>query len=291
MMGKINAPQSVSFRKRKNGDLISRIEKRIFRTFLFFLWLVLPIMGIGTFVLGIIGLFYYLTEQTVPGLLVGLFFIPAGGFFIGWSFSLLAPLLGYYVFEIDLRYAGKRKKYDPKKILLELSQNYGCNVVIVDNKQGWMRLYGIGEKMVLEIGLHKEDGDRIFHMIDPANRIETDTIMPLTDDMPVMLENNFHEFLPVRKSRVITQEQARVFLEKLYECKDLEEAMTGLAFTDTTQENRRLVEADAYIVPEVPTDDPPSRKKKYIAWIQERKERAEHAMKVMQSMDEGGNDL
>ena len=111
-MGKINAPQSVSFRKRKNGDLISRIEKRIFRTFLFFLWLVLPIMGIGTFVLGIIGLFYYLTEQTVPGLLVGLFFIPAGGFFIGWSFSLLAPLLGYYVFKIDLRYAGKRKKYE-----------------------------------------------------------------------------------------------------------------------------------------------------------------------------------
>ncbi|MCR5129462.1 MAG: hypothetical protein K6B69_15340 [Lachnospiraceae bacterium] len=290
-MGKIDVSRNAPFRSRKDVDLFSWIEKIILRTILFFTWLVLLVMGIGVFVLGIIGLFYFLREQSVPGMAAGLFFIPGGGLFIGWTLSLLGPLFGYFAFKIDLRYAAKRKKYDPQKVIRELAQNYRCNVVLINNEQGWMRLYGIGEEFVLEIGIHKDDGDRIFHMIDPANRIETDTIMPLTDDIPVMIKNNFHEYYAVRKSRVITQRLACVFLEKLYECKDLEKAMTGMAFIDTTKETRRLIEEDAYLVPEVPVDDPPGRQKKYIAWIQSRKECAEHAMKVMQSMDEGGNDL
>ena len=68
----------------------------------------------------------------------------------------------------------------------------------------------------------------------------------------------------------------------LYETQSLSATAASLTFTDTTEETKRLIENDAYIIPAVPLVFPKKQKDKERA-IKEKEEREIRAMQVLRS--------
>ena len=265
--------------------MMERAEITIVKLLKILAWIFMPVSGIGVLIIGCNGIYYFLTEKSVIALFVGSALIPFGGAFFVFSLYLLKLLLGFFNISIPLEYAGRRKRYDPQKLIDELADNLSCNVLVMFNVKGWMRIYGKEESLITEVGVYCEHGYQTFHMIDPAKTKVTNSVMPEADDTPVVIENTYHECFPTRASRIVGKKDVFEFLNKLYECKDFRKAMEGFAFTETTEETQRLVKKNLYVLPQVPLENHFLREKTRNAWEQKQKERAECAILEMKKMD------
>ena len=194
-----------------------------------------------------------------------------------WS-CLGKNLMGDHSCRVPISIAGQQKKYAPENLLGKLKGNRS-NVILLKSKQGQVRIYGNGETHVLEIRTGKRNDIKVFHMINT----DTDSIVPVTDDTPTVIENKWYEKFPVRKNWLVNEEAIGAFLRKLYMSQDMQEAMEGFSFEDSTAEINRLIEEDAYIVPEIPVDWPVGGINSNIgqAWMRRKEERLQRALKLM----------
>ena len=180
---------------------------------------------------------------------------------------------------VPLRIAGKWKKYDPQYLLDKLNDKRS-NVILVKNKQGQVRIYGSGDKHVLEVRIGKAEKVKYFHL----TQVDTDSIVPVSYATPVVIENKWNEKFPAREQWLVEEHSIVAFLTKLYICKDINEAMNDFSFCDTTEEIGRLMEDDAYIIPEIPVDWPAGGIQSNMgqAWLRRKEARLNQALKILE---------
>ena len=256
-----------------------RIIKAFVRLFVNVVW-----VG-GTCILSILFIFLeilfisMLTDVSSLGTAVftgiGIFVI--GMFIAVWN-DLRKNIIGDHSCYLPINIAGKKEKYSPEKLLRKLKNNRS-NVVLLKSKQGQVRIYGRGNTHVLEIRMGKEDDLTVFHMINTY----TDSIMPVTDNTPTVIKNKWYEKFPVRKHWLVDGEVIVAFLTKLYINQDIQTAMEGFSFEDTTEEINRLIKNDAYIVPEIPVDWPVGGINSNMgqAWMRRKEARVQRALEVL----------
>ncbi|MCR5129460.1 MAG: hypothetical protein K6B69_15330 [Lachnospiraceae bacterium] len=128
---------------------------------------------------------------------------------------------------------------------------YGSyNVVLIRDKSGWTRIYGSVDVLIVEIGLRKKKDFEIFHMTDPEI---TDTVIPFTDEKEekaLILRNPYSERFVVKEKWMVSEQRVCDFLNGLYETQEIEKAMQGFDFEDTTELVHRLIDKKCYVVPD-----------------------------------------
>ena len=204
--------------------------------------------------------------------------------------SVLAPLFyvwiclgkflrGDHSCRVPFSIAGKWNKYDPQYLLDKLNDKRS-NVILLKNKLGQVRIYGSGDKHVLEVRIGKAEKVKYFHL----TQVDADSIVPVSDTTPVVIENKWNEKFPAREQWLVEEHSIVAFLTKLYICKDLNEAMNDFSFCDTTEEVNKLIEADAYIVPEIPVDWPVGGLQSNMgqAWLRRKEVRLQRALKILE---------
>ena len=262
--------------KYENAD---RIIKHFLKVFVSVLWFGILCLLLIPYV--IFGFALYTTLTGKELLTSSVFSMSAifgmGLFLFVWIF-LRKTIMGDRSCYVPISTAEKRKKYSPEKLLGKLKDSRS-NVILLKSKQGQVRIYGSGDTQVLEIRKGKKDDLKIFHMINT----DTDSIVPVTDNTPTVIENKWHEKFPVRKHWLVNEEDITAFLMKLYTDKDLQAAMEGFSFEDTTEEINNLTENDAYIVPEIPVDWPAGGIKSNMgqAWMRRKEARVQRALEVL----------
>ncbi len=234
----------------------------------------------------------------ISGGLCGLFFAVAGTIFVisaiakgdaeegGLFFAVLISLLGIgfliaviytkillsdddLSLQIDLSVDGKGKKYNPQRVVRYLSNQHN-NVAIVKTDQGIVRMYSAGQVFVVEITISAESDFKTYHMTDPS----------VTDESVTVIQNIVLEKIPVRKNRLVSADQSLAFLCRLYDGQALQNAMKDFVFVDSSDETRRLVKADAYIVPGIPVDLPGKNEDSRV-WMQRKEDKLKRALKVL----------
>lgn len=173
--------------------------------------------------------------------------------------------------QIDLCSDSKRKKYNPQRVVYYLSNQHN-NVAIIKTDHGLVRMFSAGKLFVVEVSFSTESDLQTFHMTDPA----------VTDESVTVIQNIVLEKIPVRKNRLVRADQAQTFLSSLYEGADLQSAMKDFSFVDTSEETRRLMTSDAYIVPAIPIDLP-KKNEDSKAWMQRKEDKLTRALSVMNS--------
>ena len=237
--------------------------------FLCFLWF--PVVGAGIHLYAIAnGKGFPIIAVFEMSVLVPLFYV--------WI-CLGKFLRGDHSCRVPLRIAGKWGKYDPQYLLDKLNGNRS-NVILVKNKQGQVRIYGSVYKHVLEVRIGKAEKVKYFHL----TQVDTDSIVPVSYATPVVIDNKWYEKFPAREQWLVGEQSIVAFLTKLYICKDLNEAMNDFSFCDTTEEIGRLMEDDAYIVPEIPVDWPAGGIQSNMgqAWLRRKDARLKMALKILQ---------
>ena len=153
------------------------------------------------------------------------------------------------------KHISTRIKYAPERLAKRLANNR-CNVILLSNKaKNWqVQIYGDGEKHVVEVRIAENDDLKTYHMINSEPVVDETTIMPVSDDSVVILWNKWFERFPVRGSWVVNNEQIIAFLQKFYECRDLQETMKCFSFENTTELTKKLIENEAYVIPQNPVD-------------------------------------
>ena len=216
------------------------------------------------------------------------FFIIGGitvtlGFTLYSLVLLLKWIMGNRSFSIPLSIVKMSSLYAPEKMMEKLKNNR-CNVLYVKTGQGRVKIYGNGDTHVLEIQLYAAQGRNYYHMIDP----DPDSIILVSDDTPTVLNNKWHELLPVRNSWLMTEEKICAFLRKLYESKDIKSVMENFSFTDSTGETQRLIDVGAYIIPSVPVDWPLGGLQSNMGreWMQRKEDKAKLAMDILSNYPE-----
>ena len=186
--------------------------------------------------------------------------------------------MGDYSYIVPIGIAGKEKKYDPKYVLKRLNR-MRSNVILLTNNQEQVRIYGCGNEHVLEIRIGEEEDAKYFHL----TQVDTDSIVPVSDKTPTLIENKWCETFPVRSQWLVDEETIISFLQKLYSRKDIQAAMDGFSFEDSTEETNKLIKADAYIVPKIPVDRPiGGRESKMVqAWLRRKEARLKRALDVL----------
>lgn len=221
------------------------------------------------------------TELPVPNGLAwatsGIIVLVAGVILYGWI-HLRKPLMGDYSYYVPINIAGKREKYEPKYVLSRLNDTRS-NVILLKNKEGQVRIYGCGNEHVLEIQTGEEEDARYFHL----TQMDTDSIVPVSDKTPTSIENKWCETFPVRSQWLVDEETIISFLQKLYSCKDIQAAMDGFSFEDSTEETNILIKADAYIVPKIPVNRliGGGKSKMGQAWLRRKEARVQHALDIL----------
>ena len=68
-----------------------------------------------------------------------------------------------------------------------------------------------------------------------------------------------------------------------YESKDLQAAMEKFSFAESTEVTKKLIEADAYIIPEVPVDRPVGGLQSNMGaeWMRKKEERVQRALDIL----------
>ena len=261
---------------------ISIVIKCIVNTIKFLFWLVI----FGLFMIVLIGI----GPMFGSGLRSGDFFesVVLGAMLLvhimvtcSWA-RFLKMLMGNYSCSVPIGIAKGQRKYAPEKILAKLRNNRR-NVIYLKNKQGMVQIYGAGEAHVLEVAVGDGDDFQVFHMIDYDPEADETTIMPLTDETTTIVENRWHEKFPVRKCWLVNEDRICDFLRKLYECKDLQAAMEGVSFAESTEETKKLISANAYIIPEVPVDWPVGGIKSNMGaeWMRKKDKRVKRALEIL----------
>ena len=174
-------------------------------------------------------------------------------------------------FRVDVSRAKGKKKYDAKRLVNHIERCHN-NVLLFNTDDGQMRVFGGRDKLIAEIFIQHQDGFKTYHLADPS----------VSDEEPVILGNIFLERFPVRMNRLNKKESVIKAIGMLYETQSLSATAASLTFTDTTEETKRLIENDAYIIPAVPLVFPKKQKDKERA-IKEKEEREIRAMQVLRS--------
>ncbi len=174
-------------------------------------------------------------------------------------------------FKIDVSRAKDRRKYDAKRLVNHIERCHN-NVLLFNNDEGQMRVFGGRDKLIAEIFIKQQDGIKTYHLTDPS----------VTDESPVIFGNIFLERIPVRMNRINKKEPVIKAIETLYETQSLAQTAALLPFTDTTEETKILIENDAYIIPAVPLVFPKKQKDRDRA-VKEKEERENRAMQVLRS--------
>ncbi len=269
--------------KKHQYETIASIIKSFTRIFLFLLWFgILCLLSILLVMSGTV-LCLMSIKESLPGAVFalgtsGVTIFVAGALLYGWI-CLRRPLMGDHSCNVPIDIAGNLKKYDPQYLLGRLNDKLS-NVILLKNKQGQVRIYGIGNEYVLEIRSVKEEGERYYHLM----QLDTDSVIPVLDDTPIVIENKWNERFPVRKQWLVDKETISAFLQKLYSCKDISAAMDVFSYGDTTEEIIKLMEADAYIVPEIPVDWPVGGLQSNMgqAWLRRKEVRLQRALKILE---------
>ncbi len=257
--------------------------KFILKVFVFVMWFgILCLLSILLVMSGTI-LCLMSIKESLPGAVFalgtsGVTIFVAGALLYGWI-CLRKPLMGDYSCYVPIKITGKWRKYDPQYLLGRLNDKRS-NVILLKNKQGQVRIYGSGNEYVLEIRSVKEEGERYYHLM----QLDTDSVVPVLDDTPIVIENKWNEKFPVRKQWLVDKETISAFLQKLYSYKDIPAAMDGFSYGDTTEEIIKLMEADAYIVPEIPVDWPVGGLQSNMgqAWLRRKEVRIQRALKILE---------
>lgn len=173
-------------------------------------------------------------------------------------------------FKVDVSRAKGRRKYDAKRLVNHIERCHN-NVLLFNTDEGQMRVFGGRDKLIAEIFIQQQDGIKTYHLTDPS----------VTDESPVIFGNVFLERIPVRMNRINKKEPVIKATETLYETQSLAATAASLTFTDTTEETKRLIEKDAYIIPSVPLEIP--KKKDRDRVNREKEERENRAMQVLRS--------
>ena len=173
-------------------------------------------------------------------------------------------------FKVDVSRAKGRRKYDAKRLVNHIERCHN-NVLLFNTDEGQMRVFGGRDKLIAEIFIQQQDGIKTYHLTDPS----------VTDESPVIFGNIFLERIPVRMNRINKKEPVIKAIETLYETQSLAATAASLTFTDTTEETKRLIEKDAYIIPSVPLEIP--KKKDRDRVNREKEERENRAMQVLRS--------
>ena len=174
-------------------------------------------------------------------------------------------------FNVDVTRAKGMKKYNADRLINHIGKCRN-NVLLFNTDEGQMRVFGAGDNLITEIFISEQDGFKTYHLTDPS----------VNDEAPVILSTIFFERFPVRKNRLNKKEPVIKAIETLYETQSLAKTAALLPFTDTTEETKRLIENDAYIIPAVPLVFPKKQKDRDRA-IKEKEERENRAMQVLRS--------
>ena len=194
----------------------------------------------------------------------------------------LGILMGDHSYSVTVSDEKDCKKYAPKKILAKLKNNRR-NVIYLKNDQWQVQIYGAGETHVLEIKIENNNDFQVFHMIDYDQGADETAIMPVADETTTIIENRWHERFPVRKCWLVKETEICSFLQRLYECKDLQAVLKEFAFSENTGEIQKLIAADAYIIPGVPVDWPVGviRRNMRAEWMRKKEERVQRALDIL----------
>lgn len=168
-------------------------------------------------------------------------------------------------FKVDIHRAKGRKRYDANRLVNFLERSHN-NVLLFNSDEGQMRVYGCKGKLIVEICIEDEEGMVTYQLTNPNE----------TDEGLVIVGNIFLERFPVWKNRIVSKEMAVKAIETLYDKQNLKETADSLSVVNTTEETRRLIVRDAYILPEVPFIIPkkPEDRDKRIKEKEEREKRA-----------------
>ncbi len=263
----------------KKYETTEKILKFILRFFPFLLWL----GGVG-----LLGLPYLL----IGAIIVASF--AAGALHLPDLFSViiittvLLITYGWFCFgkflrgdrscRIPVKIAERLEIYSSENLLRRLRNNRN-NVVVLKSKQWQIRIFGSGEARILEILMGTKDEMRYFHLTNA----DPESIVPVTDNAPVVIGNKWHERFPVRNNWIVDDGKIGAFLTKLYSFDELEFVMEGFVFEDSTEEVNKLIEADAYIVPKIPVDRPVGGIQSDLgqSWLRRKEVRLQRALNIM----------
>ena len=234
----------------------------------FIIWFLATAMIFVPFIVVVCGLFVHVI-CLILGKDDGMEMLSLGSAFLGFTFlsNIWVMHSNQWIFrcfdeDIPWEESGKlfkhistRIKYAPERLAKRLANNR-CNVILLSDKaKNWqVRIYGGGEKHVVEVRIGEKDDLQTYHMIDLDPIVDETSIMPVTDNSVVSIENKWLEQFRVRKSWLMDNKQVIAFLQKFYECRDLHETMKCFSFENTTKVTKKLIEEDAYVVPQDPVD-------------------------------------
>ncbi|MBR6157792.1 MAG: hypothetical protein IKQ27_12600 [Lachnospiraceae bacterium] len=201
--------------------------------------------------------------------------------FIRFWMGLRKPMMGDHSLLIPLNRAGRSEKYAPETVLKKLADDH-VNVILAKGKNTILRIYGQGEKHIVEIRMESKDSLYTWHMTETDSG-EVTTVMPVTDENAQIIMNKWEEWFPVRNSWLVGEELISRFLRKLYEYKDIHYAMKGFSFTDTSEETKKLISGDADIIPSIPVQSEHLMLLSGLGaeWLKRKLERAERAMEIL----------
>ena len=279
---KMLGDEVVRRKEKKNYDVFYTLIKAVVRTTLFLLWLgvfSVFLISFAVLVYELISLvsgkrlYLLFCAMTVFGLLV------IGVFMYFWI-RILKPLMGDRSFTIPLNRAGGAKRYAPKMVLQRLSENRN-NVILIKDKGAMIRIYGNEYGKVVEILIGSKDDLRTYHLIETDPQNDT-TVEPVSHDI-VSIVNKWLETIPVRTNWLVSEEIIVSFLQKLYDYKDLTATLMGYYTENTTEETKKLIAADAYIVPEIPVALSPFLLPGILRtqWVERSSKRFEKAVEIM----------
>ena len=276
----------------KNMNSISEIDKKyettekilkfILRFFALILWLggvgllVLPYLFIGAIIYAYITATKLQLMDPFALLLILIIALITYGWFCFGKF-----LRGDRSCRIPVKIAERLAIYSPENLLRRLRNNRN-NVVVLKSKQWQIRIFGSGEARILEILMGTKDEMRYFHLTNA----DPESIVPVTDNAPVVIGNKWHERFPVRNNWIVDDGKIEAFLTKLYSFDELEFVMEGFVFEDSTEEVNKLIDADAYIVPKIPVDRPVGGSKSDLgqSWLRRKEVRLQRALNIMEKV-------
>ena len=174
--------------------------------------------------------------------------------------------------KVNVSTARGKKKYDANKLVRYIERGHN-NVLLFNTDEGQMRVFGCTGKLIAEIYISRGEYFFTYHLTNPS----------VTDKQPVIVNNIYFERFPVRRNRIMNREQVVRAVETLYTTQSLSETAASLTFVDSTEETKRLIEKDAYILPSVPMVFP-KKQKDIDRALEEKENREKRAMKMLSSI-------
>ena len=238
--------------QKKNYDVLAPILNGCVRIIRFLIWFGIFfafLIAFGTLAFELYSLINEKESFLMLYIMVAVGMMMTGIFMCFWI-RIRKTMMGDHSLVIPLNKADRSNKYAPEVALKKLADNH-YNVIIVKDMDAMIRIYGEEDKHVLEIEIGAKEDLHTYHMVK-ADKMESTMIVPDTDEAMDIIKNKWEEFFPVRTEWLVSNDMISSFLRKVYDYKNIQDAMKGFLFEDTTEETRKLIAADAYSVPAIP---------------------------------------